>query len=140
MGKKQDGADKQSRETLIYLKRHIPFTKESWKDSWNEEFKVYKSEINIERWGGDSDQGYLVSLINERKNRLNIGFFGHSDTGDICAVKWEFKDNMLTVYESNRPRYKRKWHISYSVSSDEAYKMCDWIIWQLRYHWINGAS
>jgi len=130
----KDGADKQSKETLMHLKKHIPFTKKTW----NGEFEFYKSEVNIERWGDGSDQGYLVSLTNEKNNRLNIGFFGHGHTGDICAVKWEFIDKMLNIHTSNRPRYKDKWDICYSVSSNFPSKMSDWIVWQLRYHWING--
>lgn len=133
----EDGANYQARATLMFLQRdaHI-------EESWDNEWKRYEAEIQVARWENCREQGYVVSLRNKKREQLNIAFFEHRNTDSICAVKWQ-QESMNTLTINNAifgDVYKDKYDTSHCVGYGKAYEMAEWIIEQLREHWIKAQS
>lgn len=114
----QDGACKQARATLMLLQAG----------------ECYGA--TVARWENCREQGYVVSCLNDRHEQLNIAFFEHRNSDDICAVAW----SQLTM---NAPTidtaifgdvYKTKWDVSHSVGFGQFREMADWIKDQIREH------
>lgn len=133
----EDGAGYQARATLMFLQKDA-YIEESWNDEW----KRYDAEIQVARWENCREQGYVVSLRNKKREQLNIAFFEHRNSDIISAVKWRQESiNTLTIDNAKfGDIYKDKWDVSHSVSYGEVEEMAEWIIEQLREHWINSQS
>ena len=133
----KDGANYQARATLMFLQRDADIN-----ESWNDEWKRYDAEIQVDRWENCREQGYVVILRNKKREQLNIAFFEHRNSDSICAVKWQQESiNTLTIDNAKfGDVYKDKYDISHSVSYGKAKEMAEWIIEQLREHWINSQS
>ena len=133
----EDGANYQARATLMFLQRDADI-----EESWNDEWKRYDAEIQVARWENCREQGYIVSLRNKKSEKLNIAFFEHRNSDSICAVKWQ-QESINTLNIDNAKFgdvYKDKYDTSHSVDYGKAYEMAEWIIEQLRKHWIKAHS
>lgn len=132
-----DGANYQARATLMFLQR-ISVIEESWDDK----FKRYDAKIWVARWENCREQGYVVSLMNNKRKQLNIAFFEHRNSDEICAVKWQQESmNTLTIDTAKfGDVYKNKYDTSHSVGYGKAYEMAEWIIGELTNHWLKGQS
>tara|TARA_R110002012_G_scaffold90697_1_gene221622 strand:- start:441 stop:866 length:426 start_codon:yes stop_codon:yes gene_type:complete len=133
----EDGANYQARATLMFLQRDADI-----EESWNDEWKRYDAEIQVARWENCREQGYVVSLRNKKREQLNIAFFEHRNSDSICAVKWQ-QESINTLNIDNAKFgdvYKDKYDTSHSVDYGKAYEMAEWIIEQLRKHWIKAHS
>jgi len=133
----EDGANYQARATLMFLQRDADI-----EESWNDKYKKYDAEIKVARWENCREQGYVVSLMNEKREQLNIAFFEHRNSDSICAVKWRQESiNTLTIYNAKfGDVYKDKHDTSHSVGYGKAYEMAEWIIEQLTEHWKKAQS
>jgi len=135
----QDGANYQARAVLMLLQG-----KSNIEESWNDEFKQYDAEINVGRWENCREQGYVVSLRTKGmlSKQLNIAFFEHRNSDDICAVKWEQSSfNSLTIDNAEFDEvYKNKYDVSFSTKYCEVEKMTDWIEEQLKNFWIINSK
>lgn len=127
----QDGANYQARAVLMFLQ--IEYIEESY----NNEHKRYDAEIKVGRWGNCREQGYIVSLVNKKRKQLNIAFFEHRNSDEICAVKWEQKStNILTIDTAIfEDVYSDKYDVSYSVKHSNVCEMADWIRFNLKDHY-----
>jgi hypothetical protein len=123
-----DGAGYQARAVLMFLQENANI-----KSSWNQEYKWYDANINVSRWENGREQGYIVSLMSKKFNptkQLNIAFFEHRNSDNICAIKWEqVSINALTISNAIfNDVYRNKHDVSYIVEHGEAYQMATWII------------
>lgn len=129
----QDGANYQARAVLMFLQNFSNI-----EESWNDERKKYDAEILVARWENCREQGYVVSLVNKKREQLNIAFFEHRNSDSICAVKWQQESmNALTIDNAKFGNvYKDKFDTSHSVGHGRVYEMSEWIIEQFREHWV----
>lgn len=127
-----DGAGYSARATLMFLQRYSNI-----EESWNPEYKVYDARIMVARWENCREQGYVVSLRNKKHKQLNIAFFEHRNSDNICAVKWQQESiNTLTINDAKfGDVYKDKYDVSHCVGYGKAYEMAKWIIDELTKHW-----
>ena len=133
----EDGANYQSRATLMFLQRDA-----SIEESWNKEYKTYDAEIKVSRWENCREQGYVVSLRNKKREQLNIAFFEHRNSDSICSIKWKQESiNTLTIDNAKfGDVYKDKYDTSHSVEYGKAYEMAEWIIKELTEHWTKALD
>lgn len=130
-----DGAYPHAQAVMCYLKYSLG---DGIEGSWNDERKRYDAEIKIARWENCREQGYVVSLRTKDFNRqLNIAFFEHRNSDDLCAIKWEQTSlNSLTIDTAKfGDVYKDKYDVSLSVRYDEIAKIADWIKSQFESFW-----
>ena len=132
-----DGANYRARATLMFLQLYSEI-----EDSWNDKSKRYEGELEVGRWENCREQGYAVYLTAKNGKQLNIAFFEHKNSDNICAVKWQQNSiNTLTIDNAKfGDVYKDKYDTSHSVSYGKAYEMAEWIINELKKHWIKAQS
>jgi len=133
----EDGANYQSRATLMFLQRDA-----SIEESWNKEYKTYDAEIKVARWENCREQGYVVTLRNKNREQLNIAFFEHRNSDSICSIKWQQESiNTLTIDNAKfGDVYKDKYYTSHSVEYGKAFEMAEWIIKELTEHWVKSLD
>lgn len=134
----EDGACHQAQAVLAFVKGlcHID-------GSWDSETKTEKARIEVARWENCREQGYVLSLLSEGyKRQLNIAFFEHRNSDNICAVKWEqVSMNSLTIETAKfGDVYKDKYDVSYGVGYGEVLKMSRWIIQELNKFWSETSK
>ena len=126
-----DGADAQARAVLAYLS-YGDGIECSWSDG------EYKARPTVARWENCREQGYVVSLKSEDRNRqLNVAFFEHRNSDNICAVMWEQVTlNSPTIDTAEFGNvYKDKHDVSKGVPYGEAEKLASWVLKQLADFW-----
>lgn len=126
-----DGASPQAQAVLAYLRQ-----RDGIENSYEE--SGYAARPTVHRWCNCREQGYVILLRSADYTRqLNIAFFEHRNSDEICAVKWE----QTTI---NPPTidtaifgdvYKDKHDVSHSVGCGQADKMAKWIYEQLAQFW-----
>jgi hypothetical protein len=137
-----DGANRNAQAVLAILQGLLC---DGIEESWNDEFKRYDADIKVARWENCREQGYVISLTAPRwdGSQLNIAFFEHRNSDNICAIKWhQFTLNSPTIdtAEFGDECYSDKFDTSFDVSYDQHYKMADWIHTQLVNHWVENAN
>jgi len=134
----QDGADNQSRCVLACLQLIIG---DGIEESYNDRRHGY-TPIRIGRWENCREQGYVVSFDDKNFAQLNIAFFGHRNSDDICAIEWEQKTiNSPTIDTAKFGIiYKDKYDVSKSCNYGEFMKMAEWIKAELVKHWNKGME
>jgi len=134
----KDGADYQARAVMCFLQRDCDI-----EESWNARDGKYDSVINIARWENCREQGYIVSMVSaDYRSQLNIAFFQHRNSDELCAVKWE-QTSMNTITIDNAEFgdvYKDKYDVSKRVSYGEVEKMADWIMEQFTEFWVKSLK
>lgn len=129
-----DGANDQARAVLAYLSG-----KAGIEESWNSQRNDFGAKPTVARWYNCREQGYVVSMRSKQfAQQINIAFFEHRNSDDICAVEWEeCTTNPPTIdSEAFRKVYKDKWFSSHSESVGRASEMADWIFERLTAFWI----
>lgn len=135
-----DGANCNVQAVLCLLKHKIGSGIE---ESWDDEKNYYKADIKIARWENCREQGYIVYLRNEKHNQLNIAFFEHRNSDELCAIKWiQNSINSLTIDTADFKNevYKDKYDVSVSFKYNQAYKLSKWIFDELTKHWIGDEK
>ena len=131
-------ANYQARAVLAYLQGN-----DGIEESYDKELRRYKAEPEVNRWHNCREQGYVISLRDERFSRqLNIAFFEHRNSDQICAIKWEQKTlNPPTIDNAEfGDVYKTKYDVSHEVGYGEASAMADWIMGELKSFWTETQS
>lgn len=111
----QDGAGYQSRAVLCFLEGNL-----------HDEI----GKTTVARWENCREQGYVLSLVHpKRADQLNIAFFQHRNSDEICAVEWkEVTMNSPTIETANFGGvYKTKGDVSFCVPWGKIKEMADWI-------------
>ena len=125
-GNNPDGAGAQARAVLAYLSDYSGI-----EESWNG--MRCTDEPSIARWHNGREQGYVVSLTCA-KRQLNIAFFEHRNSDDICAVKWEqttLNPPTIDTLPQDVPYSESKWNVSHTVPHGAAEQMAKWIFDEL---------
>lgn len=133
----QDGAAIQAKCVLAHLQGM------DVESSWNSERHKYEAETKVARWENGREQGYVVMLHNKKWEQLNIAFFEHRNSDNICAIMWQENTmNSPTIESANfgEKVYKDKWDVSHTVSYYKYQEMADWINNQLTAHWEAGLK
>ena len=129
-----DGANGQARAVLAYLSMH-----DGIEQSWSAEWKRYLAEPQVDRWHNCREQGYVVTLKSEDYSRqINIVFFEHRNSDEICAVEWEGRYlNPPTINDipKTHPYCTDKFAVSHHESWGDAQKMAEWIFIRLTDFW-----
>lgn len=129
-----DGADAQSQATLAYLRQRSGI-----EASWNNSRGCYEAEPEINRWHNCREQGYVVSLRSQDYSRtLNVAFFKHRNSDEICAVEFEFRGlNPPTINDipKGHPYRDSKYAVSHKVDHDQPAQMAEWIYERLTDFW-----
>jgi hypothetical protein len=104
--------------------------------SWSDEWKRYE-DVNIAEWHNGRERGYVVMFTNPKREQLNIAFFEHRNSDEICALAWVQSTINPPTIESAKfgDIYKDKYDVSHSVGVGQAKDMADWIYEQLCVHW-----
>lgn len=128
-----DGASYQAQAVLAYLKG-----RDGIEESWCDAQKRYLADPTLARWENCREQGYIISLRSSGFDKqVNIAFFEHRNSDNICAVKWnQLSMNPLTIDTAKfGDKYKDKWDTDFDVSCGEAFKMAEWIYDELVNFW-----
>ena len=134
----QDGANFQARAVLMFFQNF------DIEESWNTDRKQYMAKIEVARWENCREQGYILTLVNPKSGtneQLNIIFFEHRNSDNICAVKWTqpLTFNTPTIKDAEfGDIYKTKYDVSFEVSYGEIRKMSEWIKNELTQYWVNN--
>ena len=134
-----DGANAQAQAVLAYLR-----AKDGIEASWDEVTKRYLADPKVARWHNCREQGYVVSLHGkDYRRQLNIAFFEHRNSDEICAVAWEQKTMNPPTIETMDTKgsiYKDKYDVSHRTMLGEAMQMADWIFDRLTDFWAATAA
>ena len=129
-----DGANYQARAVLAYLTKYCGIA-----ESWSQVHKRYMAEPQVDRWHNCREQGYVITLSSGADLRqINIAFFEHRNSDDICAVQWEgYYINPPTINDipELHPYRQSKYAVTHSVSVGQAEDMADWIFLRLTDFW-----
>lgn len=108
-------------------------------NSWCKNKGGYLAEPKVARWENCREQGYVVYMRSDNwEKQINIAFFEHRNSDDICAVVWEgFYLNSPTINDipESHQYNKGKWNVDKSVSYDEIVKMASYIVEELTKFW-----
>ena len=99
--------------------------------------------VHIAEWYNERERGYVLMFTNADQKQLNIAFFEHRNSDDICALVWEqstINPPTIDTAEFSGLLYKNKYGVSHSVSVGKAMEMADWIMEQLEAHWTSAQS
>lgn len=131
-----DGACAAAQAVLAYLQHmHI-------EESWSMERSCYLAQPKVARWENCREQGYVISMTDGefyRKAQLNIAFYEHRNSDDICAIVWEqatINSPTISTIDTQGTVFKDKWDISKVVAYDQPQAMADWILKQMRDFWV----
>ncbi len=129
-----DGSGHQARCVLAILQAEEAIVP----DSWNKEYHKYDAEPEVGRWENCREQGYCIYLRNRNFDQINIAFFEHRNTDQICVLVWHQNtintpniDSMDTKGEC----YKDKWDVTKSFPYDSFREAAEYIQEVLQDHW-----
>ncbi len=115
----EDGADTSSQIVALILKEKVDCD----------------FDISIARWYNCREQGYITSArTKDFKRQMNIAFFEHRNSDQICAVKWEQTSiNPLTIDTAELGDiYKEKYDVFKAVSWNQPWELATWIFEQFQ--------
>lgn len=130
-----DGANFQAQAVLAYVRYLIG---DGIDESWDDKLKHYRAEPKVARWENCREQGYIIYLRSkDYKDQINIAFFEHRNSDNICAVKWnQCSINSLTIDNADFGGvYRDKWEVSEEFSYGQAFEMARWIVDELIEFW-----
>jgi len=107
--------------------------------SWDKSFSRY-APVHIAEWHNGREEGYVIIFRNKKCDQLNIAFFEHRNSDDICAVEWVQSTMNPPTIETAKfgDIYKSKYDVSHSVGWGCSKDMAEWIMGRLEAHWIKG--
>ena len=121
-----DGAGYQAKCVLAIMQVEEALVPESW----NDDFHKYDAEPQVGRWENCREQGYCIYMRNRNFDQINIAFFEHRNTDQICVLVWHQNtintpniDSMDTKGEC----YKDKWDITKSFPYDSFREAAEYI-------------
>lgn len=122
-----DGANWQAQAVAAYI------CNTETKSSFDLQQCSYLAQPTISRWYNGREQGYVISLSSKNRKQLNIAFFEHRNSDNICAVAWEQQTiNPPTIDTAKFGNiYKDKWDVSHTVNYGQIVEMGEWIVEQL---------
>lgn len=130
--------DAQSQAVLAYLNAY-----DGIEASWNNQFRRYRAEVYAARWHNGREQGYVVYLRSPKYDaQVNIAFFEHRNSDEICAVEWEQVTTNPPTIDTAKfgDVYKTKHDVSMSVGPGEASEMAEWIFERLTAFWAKHSE
>jgi hypothetical protein len=121
----------QAKAVLAYLDRY-----DGVEPSYNKDMHMYEP-CSIAEWHNGRERGYVVMFRNAKRDQLNIAFFEHRNSDEICAISWVQNTLNPPTMETAKfgDVYKNKYDVSHSVGVGGAMEMADWIYDQLCAHW-----
>jgi len=131
-----DGANYQAQAVMAFLKNI------TIEESWNDDARKYDAEIKVSRWENCREQGYVICMrTKDYSKQINIAFFEHRNSDNICAIKWEqITTNAPTIDTAEfGDVYKDKYDVSHSVGYGEIPSMSEWITNELEEFWENNS-
>lgn len=134
----RSGADAQAEAVFAYLS-----AKGGIENSWSDALKKYVARPSVARWHNCREQGFVVSLSSANYSRqINIAFFEHRNSDEICAVEWEQRTfNPPTIDTAKFGNvYRDKFDVSHSVSYGRPAEMADWIMARLTAFWAETSA
>jgi hypothetical protein len=133
----QDGANYQARAVMCMLQ--LEFLESIENDGGTK----IEPNLLVSRWENCREQGYVVRLRKWKSSKqLNIAFFEHRNSDEICAVMWVQNNTM------NSPTietaifgdvYTNKYDTSFSVPYGNISQMADWIRKEIEEFWYDGT-
>lgn len=135
-----DGANRQAQAVLAMFQY---FLCDGIEDSWDDEWKSYRAEIEVARWENCREQGYTLMMRAPwmSSNRLNISFYEHRNYDGICAIRWEGNTlNSPTIDTLPEGAFESKWDSAYEVKYGEVTKMAKWLVKEFTNYWREHAS
>lgn len=107
--------------------------------SYNKNGSGYEP-VNLAEWHNGRERGYVVMFRNAKGDQLNIAFFEHRNSDQICALAWVQQTlNPPTIQTAKFGNlYRDKYDVSHSVDFGQASQMAAWIYEQLCNHWEAG--
>lgn len=111
--------------------------------SWDSEKHKYLAEPEVNPWFNGRERGYVISLRSSDYLRcLNIAFFEHRNSDQICAVKFEFTGiNPPTIKDipDTHPYYESKYNYDKDVSYGQFVEMSKWIMTEFENWWEKNS-
>lgn len=110
--------------------------------SWCDEKCRYLANPTIARWENCREQGYVISMLApDISKQLNIAFFEHRNSDEICAIVWEQSTTNAPTIETAEfgNVYKDKYDVTHSVDYGQVSEMAHWILNQLEVWWKVNA-
>ena len=121
----------QSNAVRAYLEQY-----DGVEPSWSDERKRYQ-DVLISEWHNGRELGWVVMFRNAENAQLNIAFYEHRNSDEICAIKWV--QNTMNPPTIETAKFgdvcKDKYDVSYFTSCGQAKDMAEWIYDQLCEHW-----
>jgi len=136
----QDGAHWQSRAVLVCLQGLNDGKIEA---SYNEKTNKHDVTIEVARWENGREQGYICSLVVPFAKQLNICFFEHRNSDEICAVKWEqVSMNSIGIVnmDTKGTIYQDKYDVSFKVKYGKFLQMAEWIKNEFDIYYANNKT
>ena len=129
-----DGASFQAKAVLAYI---CDIIGEGLENTFNGDKNTYDAIPVVARWSNGREQGYVISLENYHEKQINIAFFEHRNSDNICAVEWEqIIYNSPTIDNADfGDKYQDKSNVSKTVEYGEDIKMAEWIVEILTKFW-----
>lgn len=75
------------------------------------------------------EMGFTLSIFRANKEPLNICFFEHRNSDNLCALKWEGRlpvHGGSSVDDIPKKNYPDKWTLAKSVGCLQISEMIDW--------------
>ena len=86
----------------------------------------------------------MVYLSNkDHSQQLNIAFFEHRNSDEICCVKWlQHSFNSLTIDTMNTKGsvYSNKWDVTKVFKYGEIIQCADWIAEEFKQFWLTTKA
>lgn len=134
-----DGAHPQAQAVLAYLRTNSGIEK-----SWSKTLEEYQAEPKVARWENCREQGYVVYMMDHALSRqINIAFFEHRNSDEICAVVFEKGTLNAPTIDSiplSHPYHNSKYAVSHKTNWGEAKAMAEWIYAQLEAFWLQSGG
>lgn len=113
-------------------------------DSWSTLDKRYEAEPRVAEWYNGREAGYVIYMRSRHHNRqINIAFFEHRNSDDLCAVDWEGTTlNPPTISEipESCPYYHSKYKYSFGVPYNRPFELAEWIVERLQAFWLETSA
>lgn len=133
-----DGASPSARAVLARLSGHPGI-----EGSWNRQYHIYDATPHVARWHNGREQGYVVTLrSNDYSRQLNIAFFEHRNSDNVCAVEWEqVTMNPPTIDTADFPPgvYATKYDVTASFTPEKIWQAADWVYTRLCEWWAETS-
>jgi hypothetical protein len=128
-----DGACAQAKAILAFLN-----AMEGIESSYDGD--KFTATPTVARWENCREQGYVICLRSlDFSRQLNIAFFEHRNSDDLCAIKWEqttLNSPTIDTADFNGECYcGGKYDVSKSLPHGQIYEMAAWIKKELEKFW-----